>query len=345
VERDQEECVRLLLQYNADLTLKNDYNDSIFELAYRKNNINIMEILLSHYENKYHNGLCKGDDDDDDHDNDDNSETLMDDRNLISNGKTLLMLACSQGNEAMIKMLIKHHIDASFKNFDGNTALHISCQHRNSEVAEMLLQYQPEIIDIQNKKGKTSLMIVCKLDDSMMVSLLLNYQANVNLKDHNGKTALMIACKYSHINTIHYLIDHHWNQRQKDSKKIGSIDHHLSSHSNSLLLSNKVLLRKSKTHSLNHKIKIHQHFKTMIKPSNPFNNNTNTKNYMDSSDVYLLNKFKKYNLKGFKSRFNKSNSNHLIHALPKIIKFNNVNKTNNIFFHFSFFYYYYFIII
>jgi len=307
VERDQEECVNLLLKYNADVTLKNDYNDSIFVLAYRKNNVRILDLLLTDYENKYNNSSSVED------------YITVDDRNLISNGKTLLMLACSQGNEKMIKTLIKHHVDASFKNYDGNTALHISCQQRNSEAAEMLLQYQPEIINIQNKKGKTPLMMACKLGDTFMVSLLLNYQSNANQIDHNGKTALMIACKHGHVNIINYLVDHCYQRNNKDHKNKEKLIKHRQSSSS--ILSNKKL-RKSKMNQLKHKIKIHQHLKNTLKPSKIINNNSNSKNVIDSSYAYLLNKFKKNNLKSSKTLFNKLNPNTLSHALHTIINTN-----------------------
>ncbi|ORX42837.1 ankyrin [Piromyces finnis] len=304
VEKDQEECVDLLLQHNADLTFKNDYNDSIFVIAYRKNNIKIMDLLLTDYEYKYNNG-SNGEDD----------RLMIDERNLISSGKTLLMLACSQGNKDMIKILIKHRIDALFKNYNGNTALHISCQHRNTEVAEMLLQYQPEIVNIQNKNGKTPLMIACKLGDTLMVSLLLKYNGSINLKDHNGKTALMIACKYGHIDTINYIVDY-FDQINKKENPIKR------DQSSNVFLINRI--SKSKMYQIKHKIKIHQRIKSSLKTSKLLNYNMNPKNFMDSSCSYLLNKFKKNNSKSSKTCFNRMNI--LTHTLATFIKANNKNN-------------------
>eukprot|EP00833_Pecoramyces_ruminatium_P002820 jgi/Orpsp1_1/1176852/evm.model.c7180000059273.1 len=231
VERNQEECVQLLLEHHADLTLKNDYNDSIFVIAYRKNNVDIMDLLLEYYEKNYiinysfdnndssnntktKNKLMIEEEENienncDNNVKNDDDDFLEDDRNLISNGKTLLMLACIHENYDMMELLLKHHTDASFKNFEGNTALHFACQARNINAAKLLLRYNSNLVHISNKKEKTPLMIACKLGDNTMVSLLLKYDANINHRDHNGKTPLIMAYNNDNNNGYSKIIDIH----------------------------------------------------------------------------------------------------------------------------------------
>eukprot|EP00833_Pecoramyces_ruminatium_P003169 jgi/Orpsp1_1/1177201/evm.model.c7180000060564.1 len=349
VERNQEECVQLLLEHHADLTLKNDYNDSIFVIAYRKNNVDIMDLLLEYYEKNYiinysfdnndssnntktKNKLMIEEEENienncDNNVKNDDDDFLEDDRNLISNGKTLLMLACIHENYDMMELLLKHHTDASFKNFEGNTALHFACQARNINAAKLLLRYNSNLVHISNKKEKTPLMIACKLGDNTMVSLLLKYDANINHRDHNGKTPLIMACKYNHIDVINVLLDQHFlneknniscccSSKNKLYKKTN--DSH-SSLSSSKSISSYKKFRQSKMNILKHKISnitnsysqshsnshifTHHPIKnTIIKKSSKFLNNNynninainnNTRNFMDNSYSYLLNKFKK----------------------------------------------------
>jgi len=249
---------------------------------------------------------------------------LEDDRNLISNGKTLLMLTCIHENYEMMEVLLKHHTDASFKNFEGNTALHFACQMRNINAAKLLLKYNSNLVHISNKKEKTPLMIACKLGDDTMVSLLLKYNANINHKDHHGKTPLMIASKYNHSNAINLLLDQHaLHEKNNNSISNGSNNKNKffsEINASYASVSNDEKLRKFKMNKLKYRISniahsysqshasththththknTHTHYpikSTITKKSSKLLNNnigSNAKKFMNNSYAYLLNKFK-----------------------------------------------------
>ena len=84
--------------------------------------------------------------------------------------------------------------ECNHKTMDGNTPLHIACEHGNSEIAMYLVKEMQCDQTIQNNKGEIPLHIVCRKMNLEVVKTVSNC-TNPDLQDVNGDTPFHIACK------------------------------------------------------------------------------------------------------------------------------------------------------
>ncbi len=65
------------------------------------------------------------------------------------------MLGCILGNEIAVKALLENKADMTLKDFEGNTALHLSCIFNQNDIIQVLSEYDPPI-NVPNDKGMTA---------------------------------------------------------------------------------------------------------------------------------------------------------------------------------------------
>jgi ankyrin repeat protein len=188
------EVVSYLIQQGADIHLKNDAGNTALMIAvkreYEEKNSGVVSIFLSELKK-----------------NEDLSKALMTQNNK---GFTPLMLAVTNLHIGTIMTLmggprIKDHLTLlTQKNCEGDTAVLIAAEHRNTNFIYLLKAYlSAETILVQkNKRGENIVMIAARLNDLPTMNLLLStYILSPMLTlaledcDLEKNTALMIAAK------------------------------------------------------------------------------------------------------------------------------------------------------
>ena len=119
------------------------------------------------------------------------------DVNIADNsGDTALLNACSKGNEAIVSMLLGHKdIKVNKANSNKDTALMIASNESHPGVVKLLLTMEDIDVNAQNADKYTALMCGCdKGNVEIVKSLLDNDDIDINLEDSNQETALIWAC-------------------------------------------------------------------------------------------------------------------------------------------------------
>lgn len=124
---------------------------------------------------------------------------------------TPLMIASGRGHSAVVKLLLESSVKININKQgpDGETALHLSCQHHKTDVARFLLRHcqQTNIdLDIADNNDMTPLMISVGSNKVALAHQLLESGANPNIAKKDGDTALHIACYYGHVKMVRQLL-------------------------------------------------------------------------------------------------------------------------------------------
>jgi uncharacterized protein len=109
--RDREDIVKSLIERGADVTLRDDDDDTALHLAAQNGNVNLTKLLLD-----------KG--------------APINAQNKV--GGTALMWAASKGNVELAQLLLERGADASIKDEDGTTALGWAIKNKRDNVQAIL---------------------------------------------------------------------------------------------------------------------------------------------------------------------------------------------------------------
>jgi ankyrin repeat protein len=108
-------------------------------------------------------------------------------------GNTPLHVACSKGNEEIVRLLLKKGANVDAQNRQRSIPLHVACGRGNVEIVELLLK-QGTGVNVQNKCGDTPLHIAFRKGNEKTVELLLDAGVDVNVQGRFGNTPLHYAC-------------------------------------------------------------------------------------------------------------------------------------------------------
>ena len=154
-----------------DLNVLNNNKDNGFTLALQKGYTQITDILLK--------------------------ETTKIQINSVNHtngvGDNILHSACWGGNlnytEKMLKKFKDQKMDINSKNFDGKTALHISCQQGHQKIAELLQKQDGIDIATKDSFDNTCLHLACLSNNEKLISPLLNHnKIDLIAQNINGNT-------------------------------------------------------------------------------------------------------------------------------------------------------------
>ena len=117
---------------------------------------------------------------------------------------TALMIACSNGNTQLVKLLLDKKADPNIQNELQFTALMYAVM--NSKIVSLLLAENADV-NALTIRGESALFWACRFGNIKVIKILLNVGINlINKKDEGGKTPLYIACDKGHVQVVEQLI-------------------------------------------------------------------------------------------------------------------------------------------
>lgn len=177
--------IEFLIDCGCDTRSYDHYGDNAFTLAIRENRLDIFMLLLK--QNNYR-------------------DTSIIDAPAY-NGVSPLMIACSLGNETMVRELIGNNAKFNKQYDNGNTALHYAVKANRFTIVKLLLEHGANVNTINNF-NETPL---CYGNNYDIIKVLLRYNSNPNHTDNMGNTLLHRLVKYNSISCIKLLVDYHSN--------------------------------------------------------------------------------------------------------------------------------------
>jgi len=123
------------------------------------------------------------------------------------NGFSALHAACQQGNNQIVRSLIKHGALINKSTLDsGLTPLMIAASAGQPQVVELLLNCGSNVNAVTQDNGATALIEAAREGYSEIVRMLLQREADVNVQTNRGETAIMIACEMNHQDVVRELL-------------------------------------------------------------------------------------------------------------------------------------------
>ncbi|XP_046373367.2 uncharacterized protein LOC124146889 [Haliotis rufescens] len=203
--RGYEKVVRVLLkpEYNVDINIKEDFNWTPMMVAADGGHQGVFYLLMelqkpdkSHVD-KYGMNLlhlaCKG-------------GNLAIVKNLIdthqfnvnseSDQGTPLMIAVRHNNTDLFQYLVDRKADATGKNKDGDSILHIACRFGSHKLIEGILNLTSTGLEDKGQHGWTPLMVAAASGEYRVFQVLIDLGANVDQQvDASENSLLHLACQ------------------------------------------------------------------------------------------------------------------------------------------------------
>ena len=120
----------------------------------------------------------------------------------------MLSLACRQGKQDIVELLLESGANVNHRNKAGNTPLLEACSQGHVDSARMLLDRGADIDTPTETTLDSALTWACTLGNERVVDLLLTQNTNVEHRTKDGCTALMFASLAGHVEVARMLLDH-----------------------------------------------------------------------------------------------------------------------------------------
>ena len=148
-----------------------------------------------------------------------------------SDGNTLLHIACTEGNTAIVDLLARNRANVLTLNHRGNAPIHTACMNSRLESLKVLLKCESCDPNQQNSKGDTALHIVCRMrtGNELQFFKMLTSTPGINptLENHegiapfdvvgdDGNTLLHNACVVGNTTLIELLVKNGANVLKTD---------------------------------------------------------------------------------------------------------------------------------
>ncbi|XP_062609750.1 ankyrin repeat and SOCS box protein 8-like isoform X1 [Saccostrea cucullata] len=167
------EVIRLLLNHDADVNVKDSTNRTPLHYATLANRSDVVNLCI---------------------------ENGADVNHQTSSGKTALMYAVQEKNLAIVQAIVDAGADVSLKDVKGGTALEICLlsggRTANTDIVKALLQAGSDP-NAENLYKATPLMLAAGTGQLEVINLLLDAGADINHEDNKGKTAFHISCEHT----------------------------------------------------------------------------------------------------------------------------------------------------
>jgi ankyrin repeat protein len=122
-------------------------------------------------------------------------------------GSAPLLLAASNGDEAMVRLLLQQGENPESRGQNGDTPLICAARNGHKDVVRLLLDRHGVDTDAHNEANQTPLWCAAENGHDGVVSLLLDlHDVDPNTKDEDGWTPLMIAAHNGHESVVQLLL-------------------------------------------------------------------------------------------------------------------------------------------
>nr|XP_056703750.1 B-cell lymphoma 3 protein [Euleptes europaea] len=128
---------------------------------------------------------------------------------LDRNGQTALHLACEHGSLRCLQEMLEGStslLDLEARNFEGFTPLHVAVATSNHDIILTLLEHGADVDAVDIKSGRSPLLHAVENNNLEMVELLLQHGANVNAQSYGGNTALHAASGRGFLDALRLLV-------------------------------------------------------------------------------------------------------------------------------------------
>ncbi|XP_067670056.1 serine/threonine-protein phosphatase 6 regulatory ankyrin repeat subunit A-like [Haliotis asinina] len=164
----QTDVVKLLMSKGSDVTLLDDYGESILHIACSGGRVDMLTFILSlgHF--------------------DINSRGRF--------GRTPVMVAAERGHRQVLDFLVSEGGDVSFRDTEDDSILHVACVGGDVEMVKHLLQMNVFNINSRGKYGRTPVMLAAEFGHIELFYFLVCRGGDLMLVDDNGDSILHVAC-------------------------------------------------------------------------------------------------------------------------------------------------------
>ncbi|MEE6507350.1 hypothetical protein FKM82_020328 [Ascaphus truei] len=213
VEAGQEECVKLLLLYNASPNMTNLKGSTPLHIAADKKMKSIVEFILgkkininSKDEDQFtalHFAAQNGDE---------SITRMLLDKNaslneVDSKGRTPLHVACQHGQECIVRIFLRRGADITIKGKDNWVSLHYAAWQGHLSIVKLLAKQHGTSINSQTSDGRTPLHLAAQRGHYRVARILMELQCDVNIQNRQMKTPLHIAAETGHTSTARLLLN------------------------------------------------------------------------------------------------------------------------------------------
>ncbi|XP_046359772.2 serine/threonine-protein phosphatase 6 regulatory ankyrin repeat subunit B-like [Haliotis rufescens] len=165
-----------LVSKNADLTLVDNFGDSLLHLACRGGNPAIVQHLVSP------------------------SNINVQGRN----GWTPVMAAASKGHQSVFDFLVSKNAVLTLVDNNGDSLLHLACRGGNPSVVQYLVS--PSYINRKGQQGWTPVMTAAVVGHQNVFELLVSEHADLTLVDNNDNNIIHLACEVGNTAVLEHLV-------------------------------------------------------------------------------------------------------------------------------------------
>ncbi|XP_046568341.1 serine/threonine-protein phosphatase 6 regulatory ankyrin repeat subunit B-like isoform X2 [Haliotis rubra] len=166
----------LLVSQGADVSLKDDYNNSVFHLACVGGSLSIVKCLLP--KSKV------------------NSSDYL--------GRTAIMKAAESGHIRVFDFLVSQKVDLELTDHFNNTVLHFACEGGNVAILEHLLTTAD--LNARGTNGWSPVIVAARFGKSDVFNLLVSKEVDLTLKDDHGNNMLHLACQGGNMSITEHLL-------------------------------------------------------------------------------------------------------------------------------------------
>ncbi|XP_037513549.1 E3 ubiquitin-protein ligase MIB2 [Rhipicephalus sanguineus] len=146
---------------------------------------------------------------------------------MVKSELTPLLVACHEGDESLVRMMMTTGADMNEKDKDGDSALHFGAYGNKPDILELLVNFGADI-NAKNKKGYTALHVAVNKEFVACVRVLTNYisDLDVNTQDEYGDTPLHDAIRTGNNDIVDLLVNFQTVDFAVKNKRGFNVFHH-----------------------------------------------------------------------------------------------------------------------
>lgn len=209
-----EDVVKLLLEHKADVMIFSDYGWNCFHYAARWGRFEVSKLIIESCVVIINIGTLGGDI----INNSSSSSSTPQRSTPVVNvkNKTGLMLACENGHEQVVRLLLAHKADVMVYSETGWNCFHYAAESGHSEVSSLLIEEFPQLRDSTIRgaancppydSGKTALMLASQFGKVEVVRTLFSHKADVMLRSEEGCDVLLYAARSDDLKVLELIIE------------------------------------------------------------------------------------------------------------------------------------------